>query len=56
MSADYIEIEDIIKELEDLQERGYYGDINIRMRGGKIIPIIDLKKTKKLKPMNGGEK
>ena len=55
MSEDFIGIEDIVKELERAQENNYYGDITIRMRGGKIIPIIDLKKTKKLKPKNGGE-
>lgn len=53
MKDDFIEIEDIVEELEKAQENNYYGDITIRLRGGKIIPIIDLKKTKKLKPKNG---
>lgn len=53
MSEDYIEIEDIVKELERARENNYYGTMKIRFRAGKIIPIVDLEKTKKLKPMNG---
>ena len=55
MKDDFIEIEDVAQELEELQEKKLYGDITIRMRGGNIIPIIDIKKTKKLKPKNGRE-
>ncbi len=53
MKDDFIELEDVVLEIKNLQDRKLYGDITIRMRGGNIVPLIDIKKTQKIKPKNG---
>ena len=49
-----ITIEDVTEEIKELMNRGHYGFITIKMKAGEIMPIIDIKKSKKLKPKNGG--
>jgi hypothetical protein len=51
--ADSITLDQLMDEFREAKDRNFFGAITIKMKAGHIMPVIDFKKSKKIKPNNG---
>jgi hypothetical protein len=53
--TDNITKDELMAEFGILEKQNHYGTVTVKMKAGKIMPMIDIKRSKKIKPKNGEE-